>query len=479
VSVRRVAAAVLVLACVVVAAPACDPSLHFTQDEIDRARLGVSLPRGFLLGAGSSAYQVEGGNDNSDWVDWERTTDTAGQPHIYAGQRAGRAAGSWDLWPADVAALRRLGANAYRLSIEWSRLEPAEGAWDQAAADRYRAEFIAMRAAGITPFVTLYHYSLPRWFASRGGWEAPDALETFARFAERAGRAFGDLVDHWVTVNEPNALAAAGYGSGEWPPGVRDMHRACLVYATLIRAHGFAAAALRRGDTADADGDGRATQLGAAHNITVFQPASSSQLDRAVAGVADDLVNEAFPRAVRTGWLRIFLPGAADINVYVPELLGTFDYFGLNYYRRDYMRADLASVAFAETFTPEDRSHSDLDWENYPEGFYQVLKRYGSYGWPIYVTENGVADATDALRPEYLRAHFYALQRAAQDGVDVRGYFHWSLTDNFEWAHGFSARYGLYAIDFDDPGLVRRPRPSTAVFREIARGLGLTPLDAE
>jgi beta-glucosidase len=204
----------------------------------------AGAPPGFLLGAATSAYQIEGGNHN-DWTEWEKGRYPDGTPHVLDGTSAARAADSWNFWRADLSALQLLGANVYRLGIEWSRLEPSEGAWDAAAAARYRQMFAALRAAGITPIVTLYHFTLPTWVAARGGWDWDGAPAALAAFAGRAGAAFGDLVDWWCTINEPNVLVAKSYLAGQWPPGARDPRRAALALAALMRAHGLMTGALR------------------------------------------------------------------------------------------------------------------------------------------------------------------------------------------------------------------------------------------
>jgi beta-glucosidase len=453
---------------------ACDSRPSFSQQDLDGAKLGEGLPANFLLGASSSAFQTEGGLDNN-WTDWELATWPDGTPHIKNGDRAGRAADSWNLWPDDVAALEKLGANSYRLSLEWSRLQPNEGEWDEAAAAHYREVLKGLRAKGINPFVTLYHFALPRWFAAKGGWEWDGAQAAFESYSEHAALAFGDLVDDWTTVNEMNVVVVEGYLSGRMPPGVQDAKRAVRVYATLLKAHAASVGALRRLDTTDADGDGRATWVGIAHYVQIFQAASAASLDPFIAGQSDDFTNEVPLRAAKTGRIQIVFPGEIEIDEAFEGLKGSFDYLGINFYARTFVRADLADPALAKHYVPEGRPTNDAGLDLYPEGFYRVLKRYAAWGWPVVVLENGVSDADDSLRPQYLRAHLYALQRAVAEGADIRGYHHWSLTDNFELTEGFSSRFGLFAVDFTDPALKRTARPSVQVFREAARGLGLTP----
>jgi beta-glucosidase len=325
--------------------------------------------------------------------------------------------------------------------------------------------------------LNLYHFTLPRWLAARGGWEWPGAPAAFAAFAGRAAEAFGDLVDWWCTINEPNVYAVKGYLAGQWPPGARDPRRTAEVLARLLVAHGEAAAALRARDRADADGDGAATRVGIAHNVRIFDGASAHPLDDVAAAVADSFYNHSLPDAVATGRVRIVLPSAVDLDLPAPGLRGSLDWLGLNYYTREVVRARLDRARAGgppyESVVDPARPRSDMGWEIYPEGLYRLLVRFGAYGWPLIVAENGIADAGGARRADFIRAHLYALNRARREGVDVRGYLYWSLTDNFEWSHGYRGRFGLFTIDFaGDPALERRPTPAVAVFRELALGLG-------
>jgi beta-glucosidase len=448
---------------------------HFSQADIDAARLLEGVPRGFYLGTATSHHQIEGGLDD-DWTTWERAVDAHGKPRVARGDTADVAADSWNRWPADVAATQRLGANAYRMSVAWSRLMPADGQWDDAAASRYRQQLTALRALGVSPMVTLHHFALPHWIADAGGWEwsgAPAALEDFAA---RAGAAFGDLVDLWCTVNEPNVLAVEGYTEGIWPPGVEgDTARTARVLRNELRGHALAAAALRRTDVVDADGDGRATSIGVAHNVQVFDPATFSPLDVDIAAVTDAFFNDSTPRALATGRVQLKVPGSIDLDEAIPGLAGSVDWLGINYYTRSFVRADLTDPALAVQVTPSDVTQNDLGWEIYPEGLYRTLVRFARFGWPLLVTENGIPDGAGTTRPGFLRSHLYALDRARADGADVRGYFHWSLIDNFEWADGLAPRFGLFGVDYADPGLARTETPAVSTFRGIAEDAGLVP----
>lgn len=246
------------------------------------------------------------------------------------------------------------------------------------------------------------------------------------------------------------------------------------VLANLLEAHARAARQLRAHDTVDADGDGRATLIGLAHHVRVFLPASGSSTDIAVAGLTDDFFNESVPKALRTGHVSLFVPGSVSLEREVPDLKGSIDYLGLNYYTRDHVRQD-TSPSFSHKYVPAGRDTNDLGWELYPEGLYLFLKRYAALGLPLVVTENGMDDRTGERRPYYLRSHLYAVEQAVAEGVPVRGYFHWSLIDNFEWAEGYGPRFGLFQVDRSSAELTRRATPAVETFREAARNLGLAP----
>jgi beta-glucosidase len=460
------------LAAAVGVALACAKPVTFSPSEIAAHRMLDGAPPGFFLGVATSAYQIEGGA-RTDWTDWEAGAYPDGAPHVAGGASAARAADSWNLWREDVAACAHLGANMYRLGVEWARLEPTEGTWDEAAAARYREMFAALRAARVEPMVTLYHFTLPPWVAARGGWDWDGAPAALAAFARRAGAAFGDLVDWWITLNEPNVYVAKGYLAGQWPPGAKDPARAVRALAAFERAHGLMAEALRAADGQDADGDGHATRVGLAHNVRIFDPRSWNPIDKIAAREADDFYNRQLLDAVATGHVYAKLPGVAAVSADVPSLKGSFDFLGLNYYTREATVGHVFGAKHYEPTVMPGRPTSDMGWEVYPEGLTRVLKTFAAYRWPLFVTENGVADARGDRRPDFLRAHLYAMDRARAEGVNVLGYLYWSLIDNFEWSHGYEGRFGLYTIDFaGDPKLARRPTPAVETFREAARNLG-------
>ena len=416
----------------------------------------------FLWGAGTSAHQVEGGNNRNDWWDWEQLPGK-----IRNGDRSGAACRHWERYEEDLDLMRSMGLDAYRFSLEWSRIEPEQGRYDEAAIDHYRNVLLACRARGITPMVTLHHFTNPRWFAALGGWEVERNLPHFVRYARLAGERYGDLVDLWITINEPEVLAFRGYDEGAWPPGVKDRSRALLVIANLLEAHGLASAALRQIDRVDADGDGAAALIGVAKNWVLFEPLRRwFPLDVFSAWIQRNAFNVAVARALSGEAIDLSIPGARRVRRRADALRGSSDFLAVNYYTRW-----MVSLIGKEPRRARPGAEvSDLGWEVYPEGLERAILDCASFRLPIYVTENGIADAADRFRPRFIRESLAALDRARARGADVRGYFHWSLFDNFEWSDGFHGRFGLCAVDFEKADLPRIPRPSAQIYsQEIQR----------
>jgi beta-glucosidase len=421
-------------------------------------------PNRFLWGAATSAHQTEGGNDRNDWWAWE-----AIPRKIADGTRSGAACLSWERWEEDLDLVRGLGLNAYRFSIEWSRVEPEVGRYDEAALGHYRAVLEGCRVRGITPLVTLHHFTNPTWFAALGGWEDAKNLPHFVRYARLMGERYGDLVDRWITVNEPEVLGFYAYDSGSFPPGVKDRSRALVVIANLLEAHGLAAHALKETDRVDADGDGVAALTGAAKHWVLLEPRSRwSPLDRFVASAQHRVFNVAVARALAGGPIEFSIPGARAVRREVGALQGSSDFLGVNYYTRWMVSLLGKEPRSARRGAPT----NDLGWEIYPEGLERALHECAAFGLPMLVTENGIADAVDRWRPDFIRASLEALNRARAAGLDIRGYFHWSLMDNFEWADGHLGRFGLYETDFEHPEGPRVKRPSAGVYAQevAARG---------
>jgi beta-glucosidase len=409
-----------------------NPGITFTAAEL--ARTPSPLPSSFRWGTATSAHQIEGGNTN-DWTRFEAQPGT-----IERGETSAVSADHWNRMAEDVALMKAIRANAYRFSIEWSRLEPREGTWDEEAWARYVDLVHRLRAARITPAVTLLHFTLPLWLADRGGVTAPEFPERFARFATEAGRRLGPEVDLWITLNEPIVQMYMGYLSGEWPPQRKSPPEALRAFVGLLRAHAAAARALK---TADPD-----AKVGVANNVMLLEPRSRWWLpDWLAAGFVDRLWNWAFADAVRDGRARLHLPGAS-LDERIDGLAGSADFFGLNYYFR-YRVSFSPSRPEKVTLEPGPGPRSEIGGtspigDSPPEALFLLMREaYRRYRLPIYVTEGGIADETGTKRGPLIRGQFEAIQRARQEGIPVEGYFHWTLVDNFEWDKGYRPRFGV------------------------------------
>ena len=412
------------------------------------------FPDGFRWGTATSAYQVEGNNTASDWWRWEH------QPgRIRSGDRSGLACDWWRHAERDFDLMSAMHQNAARLSVEWSRLEPHPGRWDEAAEGRYREMLHGLRDRGIEPLVTLNHFTLPQWVADRGGWLWDGIIAAFAAFTSRFVRATAPLVDFWITVNEPVGYLISAYILGHFPPGRANPLAFARALRASVRAHAAAYRAIHDAQPA--------ARVGVAAYLRPVQPAEPrSPLDRWLAARLDHVINWMYLDALKTGRL----VGPSGLRMRVPEAVGTLDFVGVNYYTRTRIAFDLRRPGslFARADRPYDAEMSDADYgEVFPDGLLTVLREARRYGLPLYVTENGLPDADDDLRPRFITEHLLRVARAIEDGCPVRGYYHWSLVDNFEWADGWSLRFGLYALD--PVTQVRTPRPSAGLYGEICR----------
>lgn len=439
------------------------------------------FPEGFLWGAATSAYQIEGSPvaDGAGPSIWHRFTRIPGK--VRDSDTGDVACDHYYRWREDVALMKSLGLGAYRFSISWGRVMPeGRGRVNEKGLDFYRALVDALRAAGIRPMATLYHWDLPAALDDRGGWTNPDVAAWFAEYARVCFRALGGGVDLWTTLNEPWAVADGGYFHGVLAPGHASPFEAARAAKNLLLAHAAAVAEYR------AEGKGR---IGLVVNLEPKYPASERPEDMAAVARADAYVNRQYLDPALLGRVPEGLPelfGEAwdgPTEAELSTIRTPIDFLGVNYYTRSVVRDDPRSFpdgvgrAFQRHAT-----HTDTGQEVYPDGLYDALtwvrRRYGSV--PLYVTENGAAFydppiapgpiVDDPLRVAYLDAHIGAVRRAIADGVDVRGYFAWSLLDNLEWAHGYRKRFGIVHVDFTTQR--RTPKASARFYSEVIRTNG-------
>lgn len=423
-----------------------------------------SFPPDFFWGSATAAHQVEGQNFNNDWWDWEQVPG-----HIKNGDSSRVACDWWGgRFREDFDRAQALGHNAHRLSVEWSRIEPQEGQWDTAAITRYREMLMALRERHIEPFVTLIHFTHPRWFLARGGWLADDAPQLAERFAAHVIASLGDLCRFWITVNEPNLYMVLSYVWKRRPPGTGNIGQAMRAARNLIRAHYRMYEAIHRAQSDSA--------VSLAHQWRVLAPANpQSPFDRAVAGLSNYLTNGM--------WLRALTQGTLPFPMGRGEKIGDgkipLDYFALNYYFAQHVKFDigLPGSLFAHPLpttwtngTPYAGMEDVGDLS--PASLYELLKTLWRLKLPFYITENGTFEIGRDNQSPYLVTHLNALHRAMQEGVDVKGYFWWSLTDNFEWDSGYWMRFGLFQMDVATQ--LRTKRPVADTYARILRERGIS-----
>jgi len=392
-------------------------------DRADPATAEFSFPNGFLWGAATAAHQIEGGNVNND--SWEREHD----PDAGYAESSGDACDSLHRWPEDVELVAAMGLGAYRFSLEWSRIEPAEGEFSTAALDHYRRMCAACRERDIVPVVTFHHFTIPTWLARRGGWEAVDAPETFSRFVTRAGAHLGDLIGWACTINELNLIGVRGYDLGSSSPGVEDTFaRHLAINEAVVRAHRLGVDALRSGP-----GD--------------FPVGLTLSMDEMVAEPGGEGVLEAAREVLEDRFFRA---------------TGGDDFIGVQCYSRVHFGPE--GQAPNEPGVPT----TQMGYEYWPQGVEHCARRAAAMtGVPVLLTESGIATDHDAERITYLAEVLRGVRRALDDGVDIRGYFVWSLLDNFEWSHGFGPKFGLHSVDRET--FARHPKPSASWFGAVAR----------
>jgi beta-glucosidase len=415
------------------------------------------FPRGFLWGTATSAYQVEGNNTISNWYAWEQLPGK-----VINGDRAGMACDWWNgRWREDFRRAAEGGQNAHRMSIEWSRVQPAPDRWDEDALNRYVEMVRGLKELNLTTLVTLHHYSDPQWFVDMGGWENESAAAYFEKYVRKVVPALKDYVNLWCTLNEPTGYGAQGFILGTFPPGKKDFNLGYKVITNLVRAHAAAYRAIHQIQPE--------ARVGIAHYYRSIQPARPWwPLDKLATSLLS-VVNNAFPLAAKDGIVR-FLNRRARI----PEAKGTQDFLGIDYYSRDYVRFDLRSrELFTRRFYRADAERSSTGFiANEPAGMFEALKWGLKFEMPIIITENGVEDNEDRLRPRYMVEHLHQVWRAVNFNWPVKGYFHWTLVDNFEWERGWTQRFGLWELDVDTQA--RRKRASADLYAEICRENGIS-----
>jgi beta-glucosidase len=423
-----------------------------------KVKARYTFPQGFLWGSATSSHQVEGDNHLNDWWQWETE---AGR--IVEGHRSGKACDWWaGRWQEDLDRAAADGQNAHRLSIEWSRIEPAQALWDEGAIETYRQILEGIRQRGMEPMVTLHHFTNPLWVMQQGGWIQPQIVTWFERYVRKIARSLHDQVDLWVTINEPNVYLLGAYIEGSFPPGGVRLTQAPTVAKHLLEAHARAYHAIHEIQPE--------ASVGISHHYRGFVPRNPRSIwDRWAARVRHQSFNQAFSRGASSGELR-FLTSRQQI----PEAADTQDFIGLNYYtleRCSFNPLRPQSLFEIGNFPPEADVSPGGYIANEPQGMWSALQWANQFNLPIYVTENGVEDDQDEFRRRYLALHLKKVWLAANFNWQVKGYFHWSLVDNFEWERGWTQKFGLWALD--EKTQKRTRRLSAEMYAQICQANSL------
>lgn len=420
------------------------------------AHAQMIFPPDFRWGTATSAYQVEGFNQNSDWWPWEQTNG-----RIRQGHRSGQASNWWQNAEADLDMAADMGTNAHRLSLEWSRIEPEPSRFDDDAIDRYRQILQAMHDRGIEPMVTLHHFSNPLWLVEKGDFNSQIVVDYFRRYTAKVADSLGDLIPKWVTINEPMVYMFLRYLAGDFPaPQKKGLFAGLEAIKHMLMCHAAAYHTIKEAHPT--------AVVGMAKNYPIFAAKPAAWLPtRWWSKRLHYLFNEMWLQAMANGRLR------TPFGSYrIPHLADSFDFIGLNYYTRFYVKFPPIGGFYHTDWGP-DAVVSDGNYgELYPTGIYQAIEQLLPYKKPIYVTENGVPDAADKLRPSFILSHLREIWRAISYCYPVMGYYHWSLVDNFEWDRGWTQRFGL--IEMDPQTQTRQWRPSGHLYSQICRLNGIS-----
>ncbi len=417
-----------------------NPVLKWNWEKINTNNL--HFPKHFFWGVATAAYQVEGGFKNCNWSWWEKQKLPNGKPTIANNDTCGLADNDWNLFALDIKLMKRLGVNAYRFSVAWSKIMPDSNKIDTNALKHYQILCDSLVSNGIQPMVTLFHYTYPLWMMKIGGFQKEQNIKYFVKFSKIVYQALHKYVKYWFTINEPVVYAYSSYFSGEYPPGKTDPKLTAIVLDNLIKAHVQVYKTLKKlgGDS---------IHIGIVKNITFMDPYNKwNLLDQIIAYLANYNFNLAFINTFKNGKFHFFMPSMVNFKDYIPQAPKSLDFIGLNYYSHYAFRFSLDLNKALSPLPYPNEQMTDMDYTIYPEGIYRAIKLLSSLNKPIIITENGIADSLDNRRARFIKQSLYAVSKAITDGFNVKGYFYWSLLDNFEWNLGYSRRFGLYKVDF-------------------------------
>lgn len=415
------------------------------------------LPDNFLMGSATAASQIEGSDPNTNWYKWGEDGKIANNGSTIV------ASDHYNRYEEDILLMKEMNHDIYRMSIEWSRIEPEPGVFSDIGLDYYRKELTLLKEKDIKVLVSLHHFSHPQWFEDLGQWEHEENIKYFLNFCEKVVSEYTDLISEYCTINEPNVFAMDTFIDGKYPPGKKnDMKAYFSASRNLIIAHKQAYEMIHsiRSEAGYTD-----TKVGFAHHEAYLEVKGLNPLTK----LSKFMMNYAFHKIFLEGFIngRMIFPLKKAKEVTEGRYC---DFLGLNYYSRHLIHSSSnVAMLFGEVRVDESLTAdhlNDLNWEIYPRGLYQIGKRlYDEYKLPLYITENGIADAKDEKRSKFIYDHLYEVSELIKEGVKIERYYYWSLLDNLEWAMGYDPRFGLIEIDYTT--LKRTIRESGRFYADI------------
>ena len=410
------------------------------------------MNKGFLWGVATSAFQLEG-SPYADWTSWDAILSE--KPNV---------TNHYTLYKEDLLLLKDLGVNSYRFSIEWSRIQPRENTWDTASLAHYQEIVDILIQNNIEPMVTLNHFTHPLWFIKKYPWHEDASVDKFLKFIYRVVASLKG-VRYWITFNEPYVLLLGGYLEGCMPPGIRNPSLAVKALQNILVCHGKAYDLIHE----QAEKHGITPMVSVAHNMAALAPWSRfNPMDRLLSKIAKYFYNHSLLDAFLTGVLKIKFPFKNEVSINVP-IKNKLDFFGVNYYTRVHIRFNPFKKMGVELRNRDIDGYglTDMGWEIHPRGLEKVLRYASKLNVPLIITENGIATRDGQKKIKYMKRHVDAVEKSIKDGIDVRGYFYWSLIDNYEWLQGLDARFGLYRVDFNT--MERKPTNAAAYYAYIIK----------
>ena len=416
------------------------PEIRWDWDNISTKN--TTFPSSFIWGTATAAHQVEG-NCINNWSVFEKGENNDGTPNITNYQQSGLACDHWNRYSDDIQLIKKLGVSHYRFSIEWSKIQPSIDTFDKNVMNHYSKMIDCLLKNNITPVITLHHFTHPIWFDKIGAFENIENIKFFVTYCEKIFKEFSNKVSFWCTINEPGVVATQGYFSGMFPPGKKNPQLAAVVLKNLLQAHVEVYHHLKNMH------NGPKCKIGLVKNINQFDPWRRWNIfDWLITKSVNQFFNYSTIDFLKKGIFKIRIPGLSWIYYKNKNAVNSIDFFGLNYYSHNHLKMQLSlNEPFALKF-PNNDILTDMPYTIYGEGIYRAIQSVSKLNKPIFITENGIADSKDDKRKLYIEQYLYAVSKAIDKGYNIKGYFYWSLLDNFEWAFGYDMKFGLYNVNF-------------------------------